>query len=221
MITRRRSASLLISAMSLRLQAWSGVVRNVVRTFLRDSSSVGIAEKNLVRTGIKPNKVMDRTASKALVSGRREWVFPTVMALPHRQAVGHHWRSADLGRPIRIMSIARPLLLAGMVLIGTSATGAEYKADSEATIHQAVARANPGDVVAVKPGTYLLTRSIQLLRPGTDRAPIHPAAGRGWSSRLSGQQAACRKASNSRADTILAPLQDQRPSSTGRRRDRI
>jgi parallel beta-helix repeat protein len=53
-----------------------------------------------------------------------------------------------------------------------SATGAEHKADSEATVHQAVAHASPGDVIAVKPGVYLLTRSIQLLRSGTDAKPI-------------------------------------------------
>ncbi len=52
------------------------------------------------------------------------------------------------------------------------AVAAEYKADSEEAIHQAVARANPGDVIAAKPGAYLLTRRLQLLRPGTDAAPI-------------------------------------------------
>lgn len=42
---------------------------------------------------MKPNKVMDRTARKALVSAGRGRMFQTGMVGPHRQAVGHHWRS--------------------------------------------------------------------------------------------------------------------------------
>jgi hypothetical protein len=39
------------------------------------------------------NNVMEQTATKALVSGRRATMVPAGMVFTHRQAVAHHGRS--------------------------------------------------------------------------------------------------------------------------------
>jgi hypothetical protein len=59
-----------------------------------------------------------------------------------------------------------------VVAPGGSDTNAGTLASPFATIQKAVAKAGPGDVIAVRGGTYLLTTNITIAKNGTSAAPI-------------------------------------------------